>query len=250
MIFARLSFFFSSSTARASALVLLVHVAGIGSAQELLRDGDLESSKPDGTFPSSGFWRAASLGEGGAVCVSPGRTGTNAFLLYTGNATNDSWSAPFQEVAAAPAQSFRGSAWIRKPADQPWLEGSRALARVLFLDAATNVLASWDSPAFAEGSALWQGFDIVTDVAPTGTALVRFACVLEKPAGAAGVSGVAFDDCSLLLVSPAPGPVSPQELVKAGNLESSLPDGNFPNSGFWQGAWLGQAGAICISPGR
>ena len=180
-------------------LLLLISAPGALAGQELLQDGALEASRPDGTFPSSGFWQRAWLREAGAICVGGwGRT-RNGFLLYTGNPTNDFWSAPYQDWPAAPGQAFRGSAWIRTPpeAHPQWVEGTRARVHVAFLTAATNVLTSFESPALSQSATQWLNFAVVTEVAPPETAWVRFICLLEKPRGVAGLSTAVFDDCSL-----------------------------------------------------
>ena len=177
-------------------LLLLFIAPGALAAQELLQDASLEASRPDGTFPSSGFWQPAWLGEAGVICVGSGRTG-NGLFLYTGNPTNDFWAAPYQDAAAAPGHTFHGSAWIRTPPNQPWVEGTRARVHVAFLTAATNVLTSFESPALTQPSTQWLHFAVVTEVAPPETAFVRFICLLEKPRGVAGLSIAVFDDCSL-----------------------------------------------------
>ena len=191
----------ASQSCRGRARILLALLSGLFAsdvlaAQELLRDGDLEASLPDGTFPSSGFWQPAWLGEAGILCVGAGRTG-NGLFLYTGNPTNDFWAAPYQNVPTSPGRAFRGSAWIRTPPDQPWVEGTRARVHVAFLTAATNVLTSFESPALTQGSTQWARFEVITGVAPPETAFVRFICLLEKPRGVSGLSIVVFDDCSL-----------------------------------------------------
>jgi hypothetical protein len=177
--------------------LLAILVPGTLAAQELLRDPAFEESQPNGTFPSSGYWQASWLGESGAICIiDAGRAG-NGLFQYTGNPTNDFWSAPYQDTAATPGQAFRGSAWLRTPPDQPWVEGSRARVHVAFLNAATNVLTSFESPALTQPSTESQNFAVVTGVAPPETAFVRFTCLLEKPRGVGGLSIVVFDDCSL-----------------------------------------------------
>jgi hypothetical protein len=177
-------------------LLLLFSVPGVTTAQELLKDGDLEGSRSDGTFPSSGYWQPAWLGKAGAIVINGGRTG-HCLFVYTGTSTNDFWSAPFQDLAAVPGQAFRWSAWLRTPAGQQWVNGSRARVHVAFVNAATNVLTSFESPVLSQASSPWTGFEVVTGVAPPETAFVRFMCLLEKPRGTTGSSVVEFDDCSL-----------------------------------------------------
>lgn len=178
-------------------LMLLLLASGAAAGQELLQDGNLEASRPDGTFPSSGFWQPAWLGQAGIICVSGGRTNSNCLFLYTGKPTNDFWAAPYQDVVAAPGHAFRGSAWIRIPPNQPWVAGTRARVHVAFLTAATNVLTSWESPALTQFSTQWLNYSVTTEPAPPKTAFVRFMCLLEKPRGMTGISVAVFDDCSL-----------------------------------------------------
>jgi hypothetical protein len=164
--------------------------------QELLQDGDLEASLPNGTFPTSGDWLPSYLGEAGSICVPSGRTG-NGFLLYTGNPTNDFWTAPYQDVVALPGQAYRGSAWIRTPPGESWVPGTRARVHVAFLNNKTNVLTSYESPLLTQPATPWQSYEVITEVAPAETAFVRFVCLLEKPKGVTGLSVAVFDDCSL-----------------------------------------------------
>src|ERR1039457_6018708 len=60
-----------------SAFVLAFHsFGGPFDSGSLLRDGDFESSTPNGTFPDSGAWKPSWLGEAGAVCTTTAaRTG-------------------------------------------------------------------------------------------------------------------------------------------------------------------------------
>jgi hypothetical protein len=228
--------------------LLLFSLPGVAAAQELLKDGDLEASRADGTFPSSGYWQPAYLGQAGAICITNGLI-TNGLpghclFVYTGTPTNDFWSAPFQDAAAVPGQAFRGSARLRTPAGQPWVNGTRARVHVAFVNAETNVLTSFESAALTQASTPWTGFEVVTEVAPPETAFVRFMCLLEKPRGTVGLSAVEFDDCSLQRFSVHRVEVSSRAVGIPANL-SSVPftvqnTGNLPLSWHMEGnpSWL------------
>ena len=115
-------------------LIVIGVVVCSTAADNLLDDPGFELSQPDGSFPSSGYWDPAWLGTAGAVCTSTAaRTGSVGLWQYTGVSGSDWWSGPYQEdMAAVAEETFNGSAWVRS---QPsWVNGSRALIRVTFLD--------------------------------------------------------------------------------------------------------------------
>ena len=166
-------------------------------AENVLTDGDFELSSANGTFPDSGHWTPAWLGSGGAVCTTTAGRSGNGLWQYTGANDSDWWSGPYQEMAAAEGKSYEGYAWIRSPSDQPWVSGTAARVRVVFLNASHSVLAMADSTALAAADSAWAKYEVMTGAAPAGTAFVRFVCYLAKPEGASGQSVVNVDDCYL-----------------------------------------------------
>src|SRR5438128_1140942 len=110
------------------ALIVCLPVAqGWSQSSELLGDPSFELSTPNGTFPDSGFWQPAWLGQAGSVCTTTAGRSGNGLWEYTGASASDRWSGQFQQYAGSPGSVYRGSAWVRSPAGQPWLSGSRAL---------------------------------------------------------------------------------------------------------------------------
>lgn len=206
--------------------------------QEQLLDGGLEASTPNGTFPDSGFWFPAVAGpEAGAICVAAGRTGGNAFWIFTGNDGAQWWSAPFQEVSAYTGAVLTASAWVRTPPSEPWVAGSRAYIQVDFLDLSVNVLASYQSRMLTVPNTTWAPLQVSTGPAPAGTTRARFICYLSKPSGNTGVSVVNFDDCSLL---------NPQQNLVNSGFEQTHGGPPFPTN--WDSAHLGEAGAVAVRP--
>jgi len=177
-------------------------------AANLVGDPGFELSTPNGTFPSSGSWQRAWLGTAGAVCTTTAaHTGSNGLWEYTGGATTDWWSAQYQDLPAAAGEVFAGSAWVRSQSS--WVDGSKALVRATFLNAARSPIASIkDSAAILTAESGWQQLSVQTGSAPAGTAYVRFSLRLEKPSGASGQSIANFDDC-LVEKSAATAPTAP-----------------------------------------
>ncbi|MBI4662818.1 MAG: hypothetical protein HY735_28720 [Verrucomicrobia bacterium] len=174
------------------------------SADDAFRDGGFEHSTSNGSFPDSGEWQRAWLGEAGAVCTTTAaRSGRNGLWVYTGNGGADSWSGTYQALRATAGNVFRASAWIRTPSGQPWVNGSKAALRVCFLDASGLELLRISAQPLEMASTDWQRHDVVTPPAPRGTTQVQLVCYLEKPDGQIGLSVANFDDCYL-------GPLEPQ----------------------------------------
>ena len=166
-------------------------------AANLLNDPGFESSVANGTFPSSGAWEEAWVGgEAGAVCTTTAfHSGSNGLWEYTGTAGTDWWSGPYQDLTANPGEVYIGSAWVRSQSS--WVSGSKACVRVTFLDAGKGDIASHDSMAITSPGSDWHQLSVQTDLAPPGTAYVRFRIYLEKPTETTGQSIANFDDCSL-----------------------------------------------------
>jgi hypothetical protein len=213
-------------------------------AAERLGDGGLEASTPNGTFPSSGFWLPASAGAGAsAICTTTagksGATSTNGLWTFTGDLGSEWWSGPYQQTSASSGTVFTASAWIRAPVGQPWVAGSKALLRVDFLNAASNVLASHESAPLTTPNTDWALFQVTTLPAPVGTVRAAYNCYVAKPNGTPGVSVANFDDCSLLDQNVLLNPDF-QEVYDIPGL------GPFPTN--WTGGWLGESGAVSVTP--
>nr|WP_320012383.1 hypothetical protein [uncultured Desulfobulbus sp.] len=175
----------------------IIHTGSSAQAANLLNDPGFESSSPDGSFPNSGHWNSAWLGEAGAGCTTTAaHSGTAGLWEYTGTATTDWWAGPFQDdITANEGEIFIGSAWVRSHSF--WVSGSQALVRLTFLDKAKTPLASKDSLAITSAESGWQQLSVQTAPAPAGTAYVKYTLYLEKTSGTAGQSIALFDDCTL-----------------------------------------------------
>jgi hypothetical protein len=165
-------------------------------AANFCNDPGFELSTPNGTFPSSGYWKPAWLGTAGAVCTSTAAyTGGAGLWGYTGSAGTAWWSGPYQDFTANAGEVFIGSAWVRSQSS--WVSGSKALVRVTFLDSGKKGIISYDSLAITTPESGWQQLSVQTDFASAGTAYIRFRIYLEKPNGSPGQSIANFDDCSI-----------------------------------------------------
>jgi hypothetical protein len=142
---------------------------------------------------------------------------------FTGTASNDWWVAIRQQTNAAAGDAFRASALIRTPPGQPWVDGSQAYLRVLFLNASNTVLESYRSGVLAAPNTNWTRLEVLTGPAPAGTDRVRFTAYLLKPEGSNGQSIVNFDDCSLLSLSLSGARVSSRALgIAAAQTQTSF----------------------------
>ena len=174
------------------------------------RDGGFEACTPNGTPPDSGAWKTAWLGEAsGLVTTTAGRTGRAGLWAYTGKSAQDSWSGIFQELPSAPGQVFTATGYVRTPAHQPWVKGSKAQVAVEFVDVSGTALARISSEPLTSPATEWQRHALTTSPAPAGTAKVRLVCYLEKP-NEPGISVANFDDCSLAEAAKAGGSEAPK----------------------------------------
>lgn len=174
-------------------------------AGEMLGDPAFELSTANGTFPDHAWQAAWAWIEAGAVCTrTAGRTG-HGLWAYTGPKPIEWWSGTYQEFPAEAGRIYRASAWIRTPPGESWVEGSRALIRLLFLDASGGILASFESPAITAPQPNWEQLEALSSPATSAVAKVRFVCYLEKPQ-VWGQSVCNFDDTSLTSNKPSPAP--------------------------------------------
>jgi hypothetical protein len=171
-----------------------------GAAQELLCEGGFEGSTSNGTFPSSGCWQPAWLGEaGGIVTTTSAKTGANGLWVYTGNSASDWWSGIYQEFPATVGTVYRGSAWISSPASEAWPAGSKAVVRIcLIRQGGTDI---YESTGVTSANSAFAQYQIVTPEAPADVLRVRFVCYVQKPE-TSGQAIANFDDCSLVATLP------------------------------------------------
>ncbi len=176
--------------------VSLFTVVVVEGAGQLLCDSGFEDSAANGTFPSSGCWKPASAGGGAyaGVTTTAARSGNNGLWIYTGAETYAYWSRPYQEYSASPGQIYSGSAWIRTPSGQSWVEGSTAKVRIEFLNNSRSVLATKNSSGVTAANSDWVQYSVTSDSAPENTKYVRFICNIEKTNGTSGISVANFDD--------------------------------------------------------
>lgn len=162
------------------------------------RDGGFEACAPNGTPPDSGAWKFEWLGEaGGVVTTTASRSGKAGLWAFTGRAAAHRWSAIGQEIRASAGAVYQAAGWVRTPADEPWVPGSKAMIQVRFLDASGSELVRISAEPLTGRGTEWQRQALVTCPAPEGTTRVRLVCYLEKPLDESGLSVANFDDLYL-----------------------------------------------------
>ena len=165
-------------------------------------DGGFESHGL-GTFPTGGYWQAATPGGGAGSVVNPesAYTGVHGLWSYTGSETWSYWRSAYQEFFASEGDNFRCSVYVRQPTGEwgTWVAGSRAFLRMNFLDASYQSL--WMVDSAVKVTAEDQGWTLcqITNIpaAPRNTKYMRIELVVDKPAGASGVSVACFDDLTV-----------------------------------------------------
>lgn len=131
------------------------------------------------------------------------------FGQFSGAANN---SGAWQDVTAAPGDSFSADSWLFTPSNDKIAGANSAWIDVSFMDANNNILSLYRSAAMTSTSTagVWQNFVVNTNinplngavigsvsklVAPAGTVKVRKQVVFRQPASAGG--SVWFDDMRL-----------------------------------------------------
>src|SRR5712692_10042994 len=181
--------------------------------QERLFDFGFEQSTNNATYPFSTNWVGVWAGTAGAgVTNTAARSGTNGLRLFCGASGGGWWATVHQEKPITAGAAFAASAWLRTPPAQPWLSGSQAYLRVVFLNSSNLVLGSYQSGVLASPNTNWSRFELVTDPAPLNSAKVRLTCYLLKPVGASGQTVLNVDDCSLEVIAVPAARVSSRAL--------------------------------------
>ncbi len=189
---------------------------------QLLEDSGFEYSASNGTFPSSGKWQPAWLGEAGAVCtITAAHSGNNGLWQYTGASSFHWWSGPYQEFPASVGQTFEALAYIRTPSGAEWVNGASARVRLEFRSN-SDVIQFYESPTINQANQDWQLKSTGQKIAPSGTTKVRFVCYLKKPNTASGIAVANFDDCSLERIESAPILAVSPPVLGFGNNKTSL----------------------------
>lgn len=141
--------------------------------------------------------------------VRSGARSIKVFGRFNGG-TND--SGAYQDVAAAPGDSFTADGWMFTPSGDKIAGDNSAWIEVSFRDSGGNILALHRSPLLTSASTAgtWQNFVVDTRldpvsgavtgtsstlVAPAGTTILRKRVVFRQPAMAAGSAW--FDFLSL-----------------------------------------------------
>jgi hypothetical protein len=181
-------------------LVLSVLMAlanpGLSRAGNLLCDGGFEQSEPNGGFPSSGCWLVNSNGAAGCAAFAA-RTANVGIFQYTGFALDQLQSQVYQEFPSAAGRRYFASVWARTSfAGTSWIDGSRVLLKVEFLDTAGSTLAEYNSIDIQISETDWRLLQVATNAAPAGTFSVRYSLIVEKPQ-IIGLTVAGFDDCIL-----------------------------------------------------
>jgi beta-glucanase (GH16 family) len=122
--------------------------------------------------------------ENGAV--QNGARSLKVFGQFNGG-SND--SGVYQDVAAAPGQSFGADGWMFTPVGDAIAAGNSAWIEVSFRDTGGNVLSLHRSPLMTSASpaGIWQKHAVNTRVDPTSGAVLGTSTALVAPAGTASL---------------------------------------------------------------
>jgi hypothetical protein len=169
--------------------VLLANVQG----QNLLKDGNFESSVPDGSCPLSGTWGKSWYPEeaGAVTTFTAAKNGRCGLWIYT--STGSSFCRPYQEFQCTPLAGYKAEAYLRCPNDEPWTKGTVAFVSISFINKAGNVLSTSNSDLLRTVNTAWQLYS-VSLIAPQGALKVRFSINLESNMGQSILNA---DNCSL-----------------------------------------------------
>lgn len=173
-------------------VILTVSVLQVKS-QNMLRDGDFESSKPLGNWPSSGAWKQSwyPYDAGAVTTTTAAKNGVSGLWIYT--STLNSFCRPHQETVCVPLTKYKAEAWLRSPWNQSWTQGTEAYIRISFLSKTGRILQSVSSDTLLTGNTGWEKYSVIA-TAPENAAKVRFEITLES---LNGQSIVNVDNCFL-----------------------------------------------------
>jgi len=183
-------------TAKILTAVLLLFLFLNASGQNMLTNGNFESSPPNGTFPSTGWQPGWYPSQSGALCTSTAAMEGNCGLwMYTGPGM-DAFSKASQEVKCTPQTEYHAQAYFRSPPGESWTSGTAAFITVTFKNSAGITIKSVNSEKMVAGHLEWKKY-AVSVKAPTGTARVSYSVNLTSDKG---LSVCNVDNCSLVPV--------------------------------------------------
>ena len=178
------------------AAALVFAPAAAHAANLLVNPGFENPVLAGGDVPGAIGWNA--FGAAFTIKVAP-HSGDNAFKTFGGT------SGIFQDFAAAPGQSWKGSAWILNPSFDALAGAQIAVANIEWRDALDNLIAFKSGTPQVDASTP-QGSGAagyvqatVSDTAPAGTTKARFVLLTGAFAGPGGGAPF-FDDASFELV--------------------------------------------------
>jgi hypothetical protein len=162
--------------------------------QNLLRDGDFESSVPDGTWPSSGYWDKSwyPTRAGAVTTTTAARAGKCGLWMYT--SVGYSFSRPSQECQVKMSSKCRAEAYFRCPVNETWTKGSVAFLRITFIGSNGNLLKVVTSDTLKIHNTTWRLYAVNKPV-PLGTARIQYIINLESRVGQSILN---VDECSLI----------------------------------------------------
>ena len=163
-------------------------------SQNLLKDGDFESSVPNGSWPSSGAWLQSWYpNKAGAVATSTAaNSGKCGLWIYTSN--GQSFSSPHQVVKCKPLTKYKAQAWLRSPMSRNWTKGTIAFVRISFYNKAGHIVKTTTSDSLKTGNTDWKLYS-VTITAPNNAVKIKFSINLDSDQGQSIINA---DECELL----------------------------------------------------
>jgi hypothetical protein len=179
-------------------LLCIFLIAGINAgAQNLLKNGNFEESKPDGTTVSNGWQIGWYPAEAGSITTSTAAmAGKCGLWLYTALSDDLAFSRPFQEIRCTPGAKYKAGAYFRTPKNENWISGSVVNISLTFKSAAGVTITTVESDKLTTKNSDWKLFSIDA-VAPEKAALVRYTINLESRKGQSICNA---DNCSLVIV--------------------------------------------------
>jgi beta-glucanase (GH16 family) len=153
---------------------------------------------PSGTEPAYAWARF-----GNATAVTQrSRTGNRSGKMFGNFSGGQNNSGVYQDMPAAPGQTWRGSGWFYNWSSDAMAGANTAVLNIEWRNAAGQMISFVSTPALSVSTPrdVWREV-IVQGQAPAGTVTARLVALFTQPAMAAGAAF--FDDMDLQFAPPA-----------------------------------------------
>ena len=164
-------------------LIGLLTVQGVTVlSQNLLRDGNFESSQANGTWPSSGAWHKSWYPFDAGAVVSYYASYNSRCGLWIYTSSGKSFSRPYQELQCEPLSLYEAEAFLRRPRGEVWTSGTRAFIGLSFLGKTGFIIKEVKSEVMSLPVNEWQKHTVRCK-APEGAVKIRYMLYLESECG-------------------------------------------------------------------